>query len=153
MWFFGQNWEPNYTLLYPRSKDNANLRLNQMIIRWICIKIKFEDLIKFLMGQFDISVITQFQVFSKIIFYFLKKKLATLTKVGWFLKYVVIWVKVLQVFPKIIFYVLKKVGNFDKSKLRRGGFFGTRLFELRFYQTWFFFVRYEYVKRPNSHQM
>jgi hypothetical protein len=27
-----------------------------MIIGWICIKIKFNDIIKFLMGQFDLII-------------------------------------------------------------------------------------------------
>ena len=54
MWNFGQNWEFNCIPLHPRLKDNANLRLNQMIIRWIYIKIKSDDLIKVLIGQFNL---------------------------------------------------------------------------------------------------
>jgi len=40
--------------LYPRLKDNTNSRLNQMIIGWIYIRIKFKDLIRLLIGQFDL---------------------------------------------------------------------------------------------------
>ena len=34
-------------------KDNVDSRLNQIIIRWICIKIRPKDIIRFLIGQFD----------------------------------------------------------------------------------------------------
>jgi hypothetical protein len=55
-WNFGKNWKPNCTPLYSRLKDNANSMLNQMIIGWIYIKIKFEDLIRLLIGQFDLII-------------------------------------------------------------------------------------------------
>jgi hypothetical protein len=38
----------------PKNGENANSRSNQMIIGWICIKIKSKDIIKFLIGQFDL---------------------------------------------------------------------------------------------------
>jgi len=53
-WSFGQIWKPNCTSLYPRLKDNASSRLNQMIIGWIYIKNKFENLIRLLIDQFDL---------------------------------------------------------------------------------------------------
>jgi hypothetical protein len=53
-WNFKQNWESNYTLLYLKLKGNANSRLNQMIIGWICIKIKSEDLIRLLMSEINL---------------------------------------------------------------------------------------------------
>jgi hypothetical protein len=36
------------------GEKNANSRSNEMIIGQICIKIKSNDIIKFLIGQFDL---------------------------------------------------------------------------------------------------
>jgi hypothetical protein len=41
--YFTQNW-----------RDNTVWRSSYMIIGWICIKIKPKDIIRFLIGQFDL---------------------------------------------------------------------------------------------------
>jgi hypothetical protein len=39
-----------------KRKNNANSRSDKIIIGWICIKIKSKNIIKFLIGQFDLII-------------------------------------------------------------------------------------------------
>jgi hypothetical protein len=50
LWF----WTELEAQLYPRLKDNLDSKSNEIIIEQICLKVKSRDLIRLLIGQFDL---------------------------------------------------------------------------------------------------
>jgi len=51
---FRQNQEPNCTPFYQKLERQCKFKSSYVIIGRICIKLKPKDIIRFLIGQFDL---------------------------------------------------------------------------------------------------